>query len=168
MKKFLFLLFVLGGIGYWYKQHHAADESTDPETIANPVYAHVKVNIQFGKRAFDQVMLVAAADEAECAKVQGRVENLYGASAAKAGQDWTIKSSECKTDIEPRYAKTFENRPTYVTYLSMSRGNRDEREIRIVTWDITVEESNQLCESMARGMRKKWKGTVACIRAQST
>lgn len=167
MKKFLFLFFVLGAIGYWYKQQHPSDDRSNPETISNPIYAQMKIALEVNGRTFDQVILVAVADQAECAKMQGMAQNVYGPNAPKSGQNWTIKSSECTTEIEPRYAKVFENRPTYVTYLSIGRGDRKEREMRIVTWGVSVEESNALCDGMARTLASR-KGTVACIRAAST
>jgi hypothetical protein len=167
VKKFLVLFFLLGAIGYWYRHQHSVGDAPDPATISAPVYAEMRIALEINGRTFDQVILVAAMDQAECAKMHGVIQKVYGPNAPKSGQNWTMKSSECKTEIEPRYVKVFDNRPTYVTYLSLGRGDLKERETRIVTWGVSVEESNMLCDGMAKTVRER-KGNVACIRAEPT
>jgi len=164
-KDFLLLIIVLGVVGYLYQRTiKPADDPSNPETITNPVYAELKVGLEVAGRSYDQVLLVKAVDQADCDKVQQKLETVYGPNAVKAGQSWKIKSSECMVELEPRYAKLFDNRPSYVTYVSMGRGDRQERESRIVTWGVTVDESNKLCEGIAQGQKNR-KGAIQCIRA---
>ena len=165
MRDFLLVVIILGVVGYLYQRHHnSAEDPSNPETIANPVYGELKVGLEVGGRSYDQVLLVKAVDQADCDKMQQKLETVYGPNAVKAGQSWKIKSSECKVELEARYLKLFDNRPTYVTYLSMGRGDRQEREFRVVTWGVTLDESNILCDGMAQGQKNR-KGAIQCIRA---
>ena len=165
MKKLLLAIAILGAIGYQYQHRKSAADAANPETIENPVYAEIKVGLEVGSRSFDQVLLIKTVDRTDCENAQQKLQSIYGPNAAKAGQNWQIKSSDCMIDLEPRYLKLFDNRPTYVTYFSMGRGsNREDREFRIVTWGVSVDESNKLCDAMALSQKSR-KGAIQCIRA---
>lgn len=167
MKKFLLAFAILTVIAYKYQHsdwRHQAEDPLNPEIISNPVYAEVKVGLDIGGRSYDQVILVKAVDQADCGKAQQELERVYGVDAVQAHQNWTVKSSDCTADLEARYLKLFDDRPTYVTYLSLGRGDRKERESRVITWGVSVDESNTLCDGVAKNQKHR-KGAVQCIRA---
>jgi hypothetical protein len=162
MKKPLILLIVLGAAGYLYRQQ------PDPEIVSDPVYAEFRIGIDVDNRTFDQVILVKTGDSAECRKLLGRADIIYGSEADEAGHHWKMRSSECKAEIGARYAALFDDLPTHVTYLSVGRGGWYEREARMVTWGVTVEESDMLCDVLAKFLtetRKIRSGYVTCIRS---
>ena len=66
--------------------------------------------------------------------------------------------------LSPRYAKLFDNEPTFVTYLSMARGDRRERETRLLYWGVSMEESDKVCDEVSK-MQSRRKGAVTCVRA---
>jgi len=171
VKKFLLVFAILTVIAYKYEHgdfRRLAEDPLNPETISNPVYAQLKVGLETGGRSYDQVILVKTVDQSDCGKVQQQLENVYGpAETAKVHQSWNIKSSECKADLEPRYLKLFDNRPMSVTYLSLGRGDLKERESRMVVWGVSVDESNILCDGVAKNQKNR-KGIVQCIRAVQT
>jgi hypothetical protein len=117
-------------------------------------------------RSIEQVIFAKTVDQADCKKYS---QNTLGQisrrdEALNPGRGWKVQSSECKTELTPRYAKLFDNEPASLTYLSIARGDRYEREVRLIYWGVTLEESDKVCDGVSQ-MQIGYKGTVRCIRA---
>ncbi|OYT88824.1 MAG: hypothetical protein CFE43_20500 [Burkholderiales bacterium PBB3] len=116
-------------------------------------------------RTFEQVFFAKTVDDADCKKYSKNViDDLQKKQAHDSAGQWVVKLSECKPDLAPRYAKLFDNEPTFVTYLSMARGERRERETRLLYWGVSVDESDRVCDSVSK-LQNGRKGAVTCIRA---
>ena len=156
-------VFVLVVVAVFFFLRDRANQAP-PEVITDPVYAELRVRASASGASFDQTILVKTIDQVDCKGIRESLEKVYGPDAAKAGQQWQVQSSECKTELAPRNARLFEDEPASLTYLSMARGNRLERESRIITWGISVEQSNMLCDALAKSEISRRKGAVTCIR----
>jgi hypothetical protein len=158
MKKIVvILLIVCAGYYFWQRQHQQAQ---GPDVIANPVYAEMRIKMAFPGREVEGVMLGKTADQADCQKHTQELERV----TTTACPTCKVQTSECKTELASRYTKFFDNVPSTVTYLSLARGDRAEREFRVIYWGVTLAESDKLCE-IAPAFQKGRKGAVTCIRA---
>ena len=132
-----------------------------PAVFKDPVYAELHVNVEVQGRTIEQVVFVQAASFGECEKHRAQLEQLFG----QVSLPMTVKSAECLPELQPRQRALFEDQPGNVTYLSMHRGARTERDIRVIFWGVSVAESNQLCDGMTKAYADKHVGRVACVRA---
>jgi hypothetical protein len=166
MKKIIILLVVLGaGKLFLQWRQLPVDDPLNPEVIAHPVYAEVHIGLDIKSRSLELVLFAKTLDQAECQKYsQETLEKLFVRQASSDVGKWQVQSTECKTELAPRFARLFDNEPTFSTYLSMARGERHEREIRIINWGLSAEESDKVCDGLAK-LQSGHKGTVKCIRA---
>ncbi|OYT88832.1 MAG: hypothetical protein CFE43_20385 [Burkholderiales bacterium PBB3] len=163
MKKLILLLAIIGAAFYFYQQKKQS--ALDPEVIANPTFAEIRMTLDARGRTFEQVFFAKTVDDADCKKYSKNViDDLQKKQANDSAGHWLVKSSECKPELTPRYAKLFDNEPTFVTYLSMARSDRRERETRLLYWGVSVEESDKVCDGVSK-MQNGRKGAVTCIRA---
>ena len=165
MKKLIFLiLIIVVGKYSWDRYQKTLEEAKKPDVFVNPVYAVVRLEIKAQGRAFEEVIFAETRDVADC---QNASKAIVGEAthSDQQGLSWQLKSSECKNELDDRHTKLFKNQPTSVTYLSLSRGSPKEREVRVVYWGVTVEESDRVCGGVSR-MQQGRKGAVKCILAQ--
>ena len=165
MRNFVIFLAICAGAFYFY--YFKTHQKTEP--IADPVYGEVLTNITFKDRSLDIAFFLEAADEKDChAKEQALEEGFVkglGPLCRKAG--CKTDKQECKKELPPRYAKLFDKQPGLLTYVSFSRGDKDEQEMRLIFWGVTTDESDTLCDEISKDFAKatKWKGKIECIRA---
>ena len=156
MKKlaFLIVIIIVGIYG-----HNILDEN--PSEISDPVYmeSRVIIDVPNTSRELEVVFLGEMVSQADCAD---RREN-YLANLLEKCHICEINSTECKTEIHSRNKKLFSDRKTHTTYLSLSKGNRFERNGRLVVWGLNDEEALLVCESLRDQIREKYKGTAKCI-----
>ncbi|WP_343623960.1 hypothetical protein [Roseateles puraquae] len=166
MKKIILVLIIAAAAFFAYKTRQQRQQQANPAVIERPVYAETKVDLKGDSgRVINSVVLVATASQTECdAAAAKMVQTVIDASARK-GVTGTVKSIECKTELDSRMARLFANQPTFVTYMVLGRGKPEERETRMLYWGVTVEESDLLCE-MVPQIQKGWVGKVSCVRAQ--
>jgi hypothetical protein len=163
MKKLIIFIFIVGAALYLFQRHQQS--LLNPEVISHPTYAEIHMNLDARNRTFEQVLFAETVDEADCKKYSKEVvENMQKAQASDSAGRWIVSSSECKTELAPRHARLFDNKPTFVTYLSMARGDRREREARLIYWGVSSEESDRVCDGVSK-LQSGRKGTVTCIRA---
>ncbi len=143
-------------------------EFRHPNEIAEPVYAELHVKLDIGNRSLEQVMLVKTADMTECGRARSELESGAGVVVANTGKALKVSSSDCFRELTPRQAGLFENLPADVTYLSMVRGTGLEREVRVIVWGISIEESNIICDGLAKSERPRRQGAVTCVRPLQT
>lgn len=162
MGKLFGFIVIVGAALYFYFQHKQA--SLNPETIVNPTYVEIHMSLEARDRKFKQVLFAQAVDEADCRRQLAKiVESVQKAQASDAAGGWSIESQECKAGLAARHARLFDDEPTPVTYLKLARGDRAEREARLIYWGVSPEESDRVCDGVA-AMQKSRKGAVTCIR----
>jgi hypothetical protein len=169
LKKIIIILIVLGCLGYLAKSGpglvHGPGTSSDSGAITNPVFAEVRFQTQIRDRTFHMVAIAKARDDADCKHMTEDLPDRLGANGRSAGTPvWSLESSECKTTLDARNAKLFENKPTFVNYVSATPGAAGEREVRIIFWGVTAQEGELVCAE-APEMQKRWSGTVTCVHA---
>lgn len=166
MKKIILLLIVAAVAYFAYKTRQEREQQrANPSVIERPVYAETKVDLKGDSgRVINSVVLVATASQAECGTAAAKMVQTALDASARKGVAGTVKSIECKTELDARMTRLFANQPTFVTYLVLGRGKPDERETRMLYWGVTVEESDLLCELVPQ-IQKGWAGKVSCVRA---
>lgn len=142
---------------------HHAEEGEDAATITNPVYAEARMKLEAGGNSIEGVMMAQTIDQADCERQVSQLkQHLSG--FANVCPTCKMQAPECKTDIAPQYTRLFDNKPTSLTYLSMARGQPSEREMRLIYWGISVDQSDKLCSAVPN-FQKSRKGVVSCVRA---
>ena len=168
MKELIFVVMVAGGIYYFWShhQHAQATEASKPLEIKDPIYSEVHVNLSYHGKSIEAVVLAKTANQAECDKYSTEILKYLPASSQQ-GLHWTMLSSECKPVLDSRKEKLFDNKPSYVAYISASPGNKMERELRWIYWGMTADESEKIC-GFVKEMQQGWTGTVQCIHHMPT
>jgi hypothetical protein len=167
MKKAILLLLIAAAAVYFWRAREKAMEAKNPPVISNPVYAEVRIAIEGNGRSIEGVALAKTVDRAECEQfAKPFADKLAGGQAGSNGVSLKLQSSECKTDLAPRNARLFDDEPAFVTYVRVARGDPKEREVRLIWWGLSVEESDKVCNLFAPQVQKGWKGAVTCIKAR--
>ena len=162
MKKVLVVLMLLAAAFGWQhmvKRNQQAG-ATAPAPISDPIYAEVHVERSSVDRSIELVMLARTIDQNDCDQALKRIPQQLKLACA----DCALKSAECMPELPSRYGKLFNNAPTHVTYISIERGAEEERDMRLLTWGVSLEESNKLCDLVPL-YKTKFKGSISCIRA---
>jgi hypothetical protein len=115
--------------------------------------------------SIDMAILMKNADQADCEEQSRKLEKGLADNVVGYCVDCTTPTSKCMTDLAPRFATMFDNKPSSLTYISLARGIQAEREMRVIYWGVTVDQSDALC-SLLPEFRKQRKGEVTCVRAR--
>jgi hypothetical protein len=101
------------------------------------------------------------ADDAECReRSESVLRKIIDCKAC------TMQLIDCKPTLSARYEQLFEDVPINIAYLSMTRGSRTERDVRMVIWGVTGKEGEQLCELVKTDMRSRYSGRMQCVGAR--
>lgn len=157
IRQVLLLLAVLAAAKFAWDRLHPGGAAIFKE----PVYAEMHVHVDVQGRAIEQVVFVETSNFAECEQHREQLDQLFG----QASLPMSVQSAECHRELQPRQRALFEDQPGHVTYLSLHRGARTERDIRVIIWGASVAESNQLCDGMTKAHVDMHVGRVACVRA---
>jgi hypothetical protein len=158
MKK-LILLIALAAAGYFA---YARFQNSNPEHIENPVYAELRVDTKVGSRELNLVLFGEMVDDVDCRERFGRAWNKL----VEGCVDCSMRLSSCRTDLEPRYRRLFEDTSIHSTYLSFTKGSRYERNGRMVVYGLSSDEGDALCDSLRQQFQARYSGTIACIRGR--
>ena len=158
MKKLL-LLIVIAAVGYFaYARFRAAN----PEHIEHPVYAELRVDARAGSRELNLVLFGEMVDEVDCRERFGRAWDKIVAGCIGC----SMRLASCRTDLEPRYRRLFEDTSIHSTYLSFTKGSRYERNGRMVVYGLSSDEGDALCDSLRQQFQARYSGTIASIRGR--
>jgi hypothetical protein len=160
MKKLL-LLIVLACAGY-YGYAYLQNGNQNPQHIENPVYAELRVDSKIEGRELNLVLFGEMVDEVDCRERFDRAWNKIIDGCAECA----MKLSSCRTDLEPRYRRLFDDHAIHSTYLSFTKGSRYERNGRMVVYGLTSDEGDALCDAIRQQFQSRYEGTVACIRGR--
>jgi hypothetical protein len=154
MFKGILLIAGIAGAIYTYSAY-----SANPAQISDPVYVEGRVTMEIPGREIETVFVGEMVSRDDCRERSRRMLEKLFEDCPKC----TVRRLHCRDELERRYLRLFNNKTTYTTYVSMDRGNRWERNGRIVVWGLTDRESRQMCESVKRLVREKYQGEVRCI-----
>ncbi|AXQ27842.1 hypothetical protein D0B54_03745 [Solimonas sp. K1W22B-7] len=158
MKKIILFVAIVIALGYFMNKK--PQQEAVAAVLTKPVYIELRLSMDTPRGAVEGVMLGLANDDADCELQLQTARDSIGRTC----EECRIKTSDCRTLLEARYAKLLDNKPTSVTYLSMAKGVDWEREYRMIYWGITVAESDSICDKAAKKLRRH-QGKVQCIRA---
>ncbi len=168
MKKLIVFLLVVGALYYVGKSgQFNLGVGGAPRVIANPVYAVIRFRTQFHDRTIDMVTYAKTFDLADCRSASTKLEDNVENNQRDDAPEWKLVSSECKSDLDARNAKLFDNKPTFANYVSATPGTSSEREVRLIFWGVTAQEGELMCGEVPR-IQQRWKGAVTCIHALSS
>lgn len=154
--KWLLLIVGLAGGVYAYGIHVA-----NPEHIADPVYAESRVDVEIAQlgRELEYVFVGEMVSEEDCSQRAERyLEHLF-----KECKECNVKRLRCKRDLAQRYKKLFHGHTTHTTFLSFDKGNRFERNARMVIWGLNEKEAEMACEQIKKEVKKSYEGVVRCV-----
>lgn len=152
----------LGWLAADYQKHRKPARG-ETEEIDQPVYAELNVRVIIDGKALEEFVYVEAKDEADCDRARDKLEKDFAKSAAELHLPPSVKASRCLTALNRDQADLFANRPTSVTYLSLSRGTDEERETRVIVWGLTGEQSDRNCQRVQREDWTQRRGRMRCI-----
>jgi hypothetical protein len=138
-------------------------QGDEMSAIANPVYAEARMKVDAGGNSIEGVMMAQTIDQADCQRQVSELSQELS-KVASVCPTCKLQAPECKVDIAPQYTRLFDNKPTSLTYLSLARGQSSEREMRLIYWGVSVEQSDKLCNAVP-DFQKHRKGAVSCVRA---
>jgi len=166
MKNFIIVLLVICAGAYFWKHQQAAKHAGSAlDNITHPVYAEAQVKWEGQGRTVEGVMLAKTVDQADCERATRVLENALQQQARNVCPACKIQPPVCKSDLSPREVKLFDNQPVSLTYLSFARADDPSgREMRLIYWGVSVEESDRLCDVVAH-IQQEHKGKVSCVRA---
>ncbi len=150
----LVLLLLLAAAGYYWHSH-----KQDPEQITVPVYAEARVDLQVQGRELNMVLLGKMVDEDDCA---ARGE-LFWRHALEDCHECQFIRYECKPALSDIYQPLFANQPTRTSYIKLERGNRFERDGRMLVWGLNKFEAEWLCSFLQAKMKQTYNGQVGCV-----
>lgn len=159
--KFLIVLIALGAVAYVV---HDRRQAMNPEVIESPVYAELRMHARIQGRDIDMVLFGEMAGTEDCQERANRVWQKLIDDC----KECTMALSSCKADLEPRYRRLFDDAPIHSTYLSFKRGNRFERNGRMVVYGLTGDEGDAVCQTIKTNFQSRYEGTVNCIHGRST
>lgn len=156
MKKLILLAGIIAIGIYGYKVF-----SDNPSVVTNPVYmeSRVTIDVPNTSRELEVVFLGEMVSQEDCTE---RSKN-YLANLLENCRICTIKTTQCKVEIHRRDKKLFTDSKTHTTYLSLTKGNRFERNGRLVVWGLNDEEAKLLCSEIKNNIGDKYNGNAKCI-----
>lgn len=155
MKKLFLAVLLVGGLYYGY------NHVQNPTRIEQPVFSEMRIDMTAGSRTINVLLFGKMADETDCRERAERVwRKLIDC------KDCSIQLVDCKGSLSARYEQLFEDVPINMTYLSLTRGSRYERDGRMVIWGVTGKEGAELCEIVRGVVQSRYSGKSHCVPAR--
>ena len=154
--KLIVVVILLAAASYFGYQHL---EASGPRDITDPVFAEIRIDMNAGGRELNLVLFGKMADEQDC---RTRAAIVWSKTISGC-KECEFNVSNCLEELAPRYAKLFEDQQIQSTYLSFTRGNREERDGRMVIYGLTADEGNMVCEVARAQFQREYTGQVTCI-----
>lgn len=149
MKK-LIVLIALGATAWWGWQYY-------DERATDPVY--VEIRVKDTRSSLELVGVGRMNSERDCAK---RADKFWR-RVLTADDDTKHVTVVCLNDIAPHFEKMFTNQPSHATYLAMDRGNRSERDARLVIYGAPASEVGKVCPALIQQLKRNYSGQVQCV-----
>ena len=160
--KALLVLVVLGAAAYFGYQHFQASGDAVPNEIEDPVYADIRLDMHVAGRDIQFALFGKMADRADCDR---RAERVWG-KVIDGCKECVKQTSVCKSELEPRYQRLFDDTPIHSTYVSFNRGADTERDGRMVIFGLTADEGDAICAQAVSRFQTNYAGTIECVHAR--
>jgi len=160
--KALLILIVLGAGGYFAYQHFHADADAAPQVIEDPVYADIRLDMHVGGRDLQFALFGKMASQSDC---EQRSKKVWG-RVIDGCRECVQQTAVCKTELEPRYQRLFDNAAIHSTYLSFNRGSQTERDGRMVIFGLTADEGDAVCDQAISRFQTNYTGKIECVHAR--
>jgi hypothetical protein len=166
--KALLVLIVIGVAGYLiWDRVQSGDGGDDrvaaaPAVIKDPVYAEYRMDVAQGGREINVLLLGEMIDMKDCQRDQNMWRNVVSDCPACK----MPPTGECKTELDSRYSRLFENVPIHSTYMTFTRASPRERSGRMVIYGLTADEGDRFCEMLRGQFVSKYQGQIGCIKAR--
>ena len=160
--KTVLVLVLVGVAGYFSYRHLQSHDSAAPDVIDDPVYADMRLDMHVGGRDLQFALFGKMASQADCDQ---RSKEVWG-KVIEGCKECVQRTSVCKTELEPRYQRLFDNTAIHSTYISFTRGSAYERDGRMVIFGLTADEGDAICEQTRSRFGSNYSGTIACVRAR--
>jgi hypothetical protein len=161
LKKIL-MIAVVAALSYWGYGNFQKSRGAAPDVIAKPVYAEFRMDMTVPGREFNLALFGKMVDQEDCETRANRVWD----KVIKECEACKIRVSSCRSDLEPRYTRLFDDAQIHSTYVSFNRGSPYERDGRMVVYGVSNEEGDKLCEMIMPQFKKQYSGTVSCIQGR--
>jgi hypothetical protein len=115
-----------------------------------------------GGRDLQFALFGKMASQADCDQ---RSNQVWG-KVIEGCKECIQRASVCKTELEPRYQRLFENTAIHSTYISFTRGSAYERDGRMVIFGLTADEGDAVCEQTRSRFSANYSGTIQCVPAR--
>jgi len=158
MKKLLVVV-ALGLLVYMGYQKYQRGPAPTAAEMENAVFGEMRVSTTIEGREIEMALFVKVPDKPECLARARR----YWQDMLKDCPTCTLQPIKCHDTLTPRYARLFDDVPIPSAYLSLSAGNRLERDGRLVVYGLTDQEGVFICDEMRRVILKKYNGKGTCI-----
>ena len=153
-----YILLIIAAVGGYYAYGIHRD---NPMDIADPVYVESRVDVEIPQldRELEYLFIGEMVSQQDCRERSRRyLESLF-----EDCKDCNLKRIHCTSNLARRYEKLFDGHTTYTTYLSFDKGNRFERNGRMVIWGLNEYEAKAACEHIKKDVVERYKGEVSCV-----
>jgi len=157
--KKLLLLIVIASVAYFGYRHYQQGEGAISGEITTPVFAEYRVTAHIAGRDIEMALFGKMASNDDCHRRADVVWNKVLDNC----KECTSSNFQCRDTLEPRYLKLFDDVAIHSTYISFHHGSPFERDGRMVTYGLTSDEGDKLCEMMKPMFKEKYSGTVECV-----
>lgn len=158
MKKLIVIAALAAGLYYGYQQGHF-ESILENETIENPVFLRMNIEIEEQGRRIEGVLIGKMRSHAECeSQEDNALRNLWNECPV-----CRLKSAICSDTIPVREARYFDKVPTHLTYLHLEPDNSTEREGSVIFWGLTVQEARLACQAAKQDIARRYSGELTCV-----
>ncbi len=160
MKTILIILVLLVAGYLWFNRDSGKPVANKPPVATDPYYLEVRATNEVGGREIELALFARALNQRDCD--QGTKAGW--ASITKACPSCRAQPPRCSKELNPRYARLFDDTPIPSTYLSGTAATEHERDIRVVVYGLTDAEGMIICETMRKELGKNYAGPTHCVK----
>lgn len=160
--KGLLVLIVLAVVGYFAWQHFNKSADAAPDVIEDPVYSDIRLDMHVAGRDIQFALFGKMAGQEDCDR---RAKRVWG-KVIEGCKECVQQTAVCKTELEPRYQRLFDNTAIHSTYISFTRGADTERDGRMVIFGLTADEGDAICDQTISRFNSNYAGKIECVHAR--
>jgi hypothetical protein len=150
MMKFIVILAIAGGAGYYFYQNRVPSEPIDP------IFAEIRLRHESG------VELVGIAKMISPEDCEQRSE-MFWKNVFKDGAQFDWVSGHCTREISERHLAMFSNNTIHATYIAMDKGTPAERDGRFVIYGVPSSDAASVCPALIKKLHEKYTGKIRCV-----
>ena len=126
------------------------------DAVTDPYFCELRV-----KDPDSGVSLVGFGEMNSLADCETRSARFWAETLKFVGE--TEVSTTCKKDIPAKYQRVFANERISATYMALEKGQRGERNARLVFYGVPSSVVAQECPKLIERIRRSYKGKIYCV-----